>query len=170
MDKKKEDAIEEFMRPTPPPEPKPKKQKRPEPVVLEKVEDPDEADEIELDEPERRLWLMWFVWTFLLIALAGFAYVSYLVYVANTKEEKVEKAPQAVVTQTQVAELTVVYVDSAEGVNLREQPDATSAKIMLMPADSKLTVLDEQDGWLKVTYSDKTGWCLKELTTTTKPQ
>lgn len=50
-------------------------------------------------------------------------------------------------------------VQATDGVNLREQPSATSNKVSELQAGAKLTVISNQDGWTNVQTEDgQSGW------------
>lgn len=62
-----------------------------------------------------------------------------------------------------------VYVNADGGLSLREDRDANSKRITLIPNSTQLTVTEELEGWYKVSYDSKDGWISKQYTTTVAP-
>jgi cell wall-associated NlpC family hydrolase len=62
---------------------------------------------------------------------------------------------------------------TATSLNLRSGPSTSNAIILSMPNGAIVDVLAESNGWYKVTYNGKTGWCsgtyLAPVTTSTPP-
>lgn len=61
------------------------------------------------------------------------------------------------------------YVNVAEGLNLRKEPDPKAEVLVIMPFGTKLEVLETQGDWIKTTYKEKTGWCMLTYTTEINP-
>lgn len=62
-----------------------------------------------------------------------------------------------------------IYVNSAEGLNLRKEPSLTGEILDIIPNGTKLTPLETNGDWIKVEYNGKIGWVNKEFTTTKNP-
>ncbi len=158
MDAKRKKTLEDFMVAIPEEE-----------LIAEKP-----SDTITLDEPKRNLWVTVFIYGVVLVILGGVAYTGYRVYSCDTKIKAEEKIEGSIVAETKESAETTeavtvtpksVYVNSEGGLNLRQTAATTAAVLIIIPDKTKLTVEEEKSGWLKVTYSGKTGWCSKDLTT-----
>jgi hypothetical protein len=132
-------------------------------------------DAIALDEPKRRTWLIVVLTVLATLLIAGGAYVAYQSYKADKQLSNDNKVVNSV-TQNQgqssgVATGTqqIVYVNAAEGLNLRTAADPASVVLKVIPFGTKLTVLDTQGDWYKVEYDSAAGWCAKLYTTTEDP-
>lgn len=62
-----------------------------------------------------------------------------------------------------------IYVNADGGLSLRADRSPDSARLDLIPNNTKLVATEELDGWYKVTYGEKTGWISKQYTTTVVP-
>lgn len=56
-------------------------------------------------------------------------------------------------------------VINADSVNLRESPATTSKILMELPKDAKLTVVEIQEDWYKVSYNDSKGFVFGQYVT-----
>jgi hypothetical protein len=61
------------------------------------------------------------------------------------------------------------YINSEVGLNMRETPDTKAKVLAIIPYGTKITVLEEQTGWVKTTYDNKTGWVSVDYTQETSP-
>ncbi|MBR4986951.1 MAG: SH3 domain-containing protein [Proteobacteria bacterium] len=72
--------------------------------------------------------------------------------------------------QTQTPANDKKYVVTTDALNMRDVPGnggtpaAGSTVYLTIPAGTKLEVLGEQNGWYKVSYGGKTGWCCAQFT------
>jgi uncharacterized protein YraI len=64
----------------------------------------------------------------------------------------------------------MMYVNSSNGINLREGPGTSYKTITNIPNGSKLDVVGTDDEWLRVSYEGKTGYVSKQYLTEDKPQ
>jgi hypothetical protein len=64
---------------------------------------------------------------------------------------------------------TTIYINASGGLSLRKSPSSTSARLVVIPNDTKLTAASTLDGWYQVTYDGQTGWVSAEYTTTQAP-
>lgn len=87
----------------------------------------------------------------------------------NITQEELKKEEPKEETKPEATENTGTYANSEVGLNLREEPSLTAKILATIPFGTKLTVIEEKDGWFKTEYSSKTGWVSKEFTTTTNP-
>lgn len=71
---------------------------------------------------------------------------------AALNEEKAEEEPRL------KEEYTIVMAKVNESMNIREQPDAGSAKVGLLYADCGGTILETGDGWTKIQSGNLVGW------------
>jgi uncharacterized protein YgiM (DUF1202 family) len=157
MDAKRKKTLEDFMAAVPEEE-----------LISEKP-----LDTISLDEPTRHIWITIVIYLVAFGVLAGVTYTGYRVYTSEKKINAEEKIEGSILTEKKPVEKTeevvaptVVYVNSEGGLNLRETASTDAAVLELIPDKTKLTVIEEKDGWIKVTYLEKTGWSSKELTST----
>ena len=71
-------------------------------------------------------------------------------------------------TTTTMPEKTV-YINASGGLNMRKDPISSSDVLAVIPNGTKLTVINEQDGWYKVQYNGQTGWISKDYTSSESP-
>jgi len=102
----------------------------------------------------------------LLLLLGAFLGWKFFTMKNEIKEVKEETTTT---TKPKVKESKVVYVTADNGLNMRENPDAKSKSLAIIPNGTKLTVLEEKDGWYKVEYNGQTGWVSKDFVTETTP-
>lgn len=62
-----------------------------------------------------------------------------------------------------------IYINAAEGLRLRKEPNPNAEILATMPFGTKLTPLDKSGDWIKVEYQGKTGWCLSTYTSNENP-
>lgn len=75
--------------------------------------------------------------------------------------------PQTGQPSTSVSQIATVKTD---GLNLRSEPNTTSAIQATLPVGSKLTILERQGDWYRINTSDgKTGWVAGWHITTNQP-
>ncbi len=135
----------------------------------------DRADAITLDEPKKRTWLIVTLTVLATLLIAGGAYVAYQSYTADkelTAEEKIENSiEEEVEEQTTMPTSTAqtVYINAAEGLNMRKEPNSSSEVLKIIPFGTKLTVLETSGDWYKVEYDSATGWCAKLFTASENP-
>ncbi|MEK7447349.1 MAG: SH3 domain-containing protein [Patescibacteria group bacterium] len=103
-----------------------------------------------------------------LLALLLGAFGGYL-YFKNTNKPKEEPAPAKTEEPQKEETKKEVYVTADGGLNMRENPDKNAKVLILIPNGTKLTVLEEKDGWYKVEYNGQTGWVSKDFVTEQKP-
>ena len=147
MDAQKKKTLEEFMVAVP----------------EEEIQAKKPLDTIVLDEPTKKVWLSVLGYSVVFLILIGISYTGYRVYLSNselTNEKKVDNSSFDTTKKT----LSVVYVNSEGGLNLRTDPSADANVLEIIPDKTKLTIDDEDNGWIQVTYNNQTGWCKKELT------
>ena len=72
--------------------------------------------------------------------------------------------PGTPTTRPKQAEIT-----PAGGLNLRESPSSSGAKLATIPQGTLITLLEEQAGWYKTTFADQTGWVAAEYLTLVDP-
>lgn len=74
------------------------------------------------------------------------------------------------VTQAQEAEQTEteeeVFVWTSTGVNMRAEPNTDSSVLTVLDAGTKLTLLGEEEGWVKVSYNGQEGYVSADYITT----
>ncbi len=87
----------------------------------------------------------------------------------NNTQEEVKKEEPEKTEELEVTDKNIIYINSEVGLNLREEPSLTAKILATIPFGTKLTILEEKDGWYKVEYSSKTGWISKDFTTTKSP-
>ncbi len=64
---------------------------------------------------------------------------------------------------------TTIFINADGGLSLRQERNAKSARLTLIPNSTKLEATEELEGWYKVSYDGKEGWISKEFTTTQAP-
>lgn len=104
-----------------------------------------------------------------LLALLLGAFGGYL-YFKGSNKPKEEPAPTKTEEPQKTETKKEVYVTADGGLNMREKPDKNAKVLILIPTGTKLTVLEEQNGWYKVEYNGKTGWVSKDFVSETKPE
>ena len=67
------------------------------------------------------------------------------------------------------AEEVETYVWTNTGVNLREKPNTDCRILTILEEGARLTLLGEEDGWVKVIYTDVEGYVSAEFVTDTDP-
>jgi uncharacterized protein YgiM (DUF1202 family) len=126
------------------------------------------SDTITLDEPKRRIWLPLMLYLLVFAVIAGVAYTGYRVYLSENQITDEEKIEGSIVGEedsaTEKPMLKIVYVDAEGGLNMRESASADAELVTLIPDKTKLEIVEETDGWIKVEYDDKTGWVSIEFT------
>jgi hypothetical protein len=92
-------------------------------------------------------------------------------YSALSFHPKITKSANTTVTtgDQPLKQQMVVYVTADGGLSLRSDHSASSDRLLLIPDGTKLTVIEELDGWYQVTYSGSTGWISEQYTTTSAP-
>jgi uncharacterized protein YgiM (DUF1202 family) len=85
----------------------------------------------------------------------------------TTEENQAEE--EVTPTEEEVVEKKALYINSEVGLNLRQSPSPTAKVLAIIPFGYKITVLEEQDDWVKTTYSGKTGWVSVDYTQETNP-
>jgi hypothetical protein len=108
-----------------------------------------------------------------LVALVTAAAVLGIMYYLSQREnqEPVIDENEVVeeVIEEEIVEEGFVYITSALGLNMREEPN-TSAKILaIIPYSTKIPVLEEADGWIKTEYEEQEGWVSAEFTEEDNP-
>ena len=157
MEQKKKETLEELI------------DVAPEESETEK-EDPEKLD---LEEPRKRPWLRLIVWVIVLAILGGVSYTVYLVYQGNQKstssKEKIEGNIDLDNNNQTETTPKYVYVNTSDGLNLRESPDPNSQVIMVVPDKAQLTLVKEDSQWDQVTYNGQTGYVYASFVTTALP-
>lgn len=106
----------------------------------------------------------------ILLALLLGAFGGYL-YFKNSNKPKEESKPAETTTtppETKTPD-KIVYITADGGLNMREDASSSSKSLAVIPNGTKLTVLEEKDGWYKVEYNGQTGWVSKDFVSETKP-
>lgn len=68
-------------------------------------------------------------------------------------------APTIATTTAPRQEALVMYVVAKDGLRMRETPFLNSEVILIIPNESQVLVLKEQDDWYYVRYKTAEGWC-----------
>ncbi len=133
----------------------------------------DKGDEAALDQPAQKqkkskgsLAKKIVIGLVILLALFLGALAGYL-YFKNANKPSNEVASTTTTTATKPEKS--VYVNADGGLKMRKDASANSAVLAVIPNGTKLTVLDERDGWYKVEYNGQTGWVSKDFVSETKP-
>jgi hypothetical protein len=63
-----------------------------------------------------------------------------------------------------------MYVNSANGINLREGPGTNHKTLVTIPNGSELTVTSMEGDWIKVRYEGRTGYVYKQYLSPDKPR
>lgn len=63
--------------------------------------------------------------------------------------------------QTMSAQTATVTAASGSTVNLRSSPNGTL--VDRLPVGAVVSVIEEKDGWVSVTYGEKTGWMMEQF-------
>jgi len=63
----------------------------------------------------------------------------------------------------------VLYVSEVNGLRLRKEPNVSAEIIATMSYGTKLVILKEENGWIKVEHEGQTGWCSKQFTSPKNP-
>lgn len=58
----------------------------------------------------------------------------------------------------EVIDETVVYAKTTAKVNMRVEPNTNCAVLASVPAATKMSMIEEVDGWYKVVYEEKEGY------------
>ncbi|MDO8507557.1 MAG: SH3 domain-containing protein [bacterium] len=107
----------------------------------------------------------------ILLALLLGAFGGYLYFKSSNKPKEESKPVETTTTtppETKAPEKTV-YITADGGLNMREDTSSSSKSLAVIPNGTKLTVLEEKDGWYKVEYNGQTGWVSKDFVSETKP-
>lgn len=62
-----------------------------------------------------------------------------------------------------------IWINADGGLFMRAEANSKSKILILIPNSTQLTALEDQEGWYKVSYMNKTGWVSKQYVTTTAP-
>ena len=62
-------------------------------------------------------------------------------------------------------DLTITYMRTTDGVNLRSEPNTDCAIITVLEQGTQVRMLGEEDGWVKVSYNDQEGYIRADLLT-----
>lgn len=60
-------------------------------------------------------------------------------------------------------------ITAANGLNLRNTPSPTGEKLVTVPQNTSIQILEEQTGWYKITYESHTGWISADYVSLTTP-
>jgi|GEM_PF-928673 len=106
----------------------------------------------------------------ILIVIALF-FVIYTIYKVNSyKPDSGKKEAVKIETGDRpLKKTTTIFINADGGLNLRQDRNTKSAKLVLIPNGTKLEATEELDGWYKVSYDGKEGWISKEYTTIQAP-
>lgn len=97
-------------------------------------------------------------------------FIIYGIYTfVNLNQKKDEKIDVQVETGDRPLKQEGLVIYLTEKLSLREEANTDSKRLAYIPDDTKLDVIEELDGWYKVTYNGKTGWIAKKYTTTQAP-
>lgn len=137
-------------------------------------EQPELKEEIKNEKEKGKKSKVWVILLVVLLALVitGSGYAAWLAYQANQELKRETKKTETVVEpkKKESENKKEVYVSATGGLNLRKDASVASDKLATIPDGTKLTVLEEKNGWYKVEYNGQTGWINKEYTTTEKQQ
>jgi N-acetylmuramoyl-L-alanine amidase len=64
-----------------------------------------------------------------------------------------------------IKELKQGKITAVGGLNLRETPSSTGNRLVTIPLDTTVDLLEQQGSWFKTTYQGKIGWISAEYTT-----
>ncbi|AFM00510.1 N-acetylmuramoyl-L-alanine amidase [Desulfitobacterium dehalogenans ATCC 51507] len=78
----------------------------------------------------------------------------------HMKVEPPRQSPETPATQPKQGKIT-----PSGGLNLRESPSSSGAKIVTIPQGTTVPLLEEQEGWYKTTYDSQTGWVAADYLT-----
>ena len=73
------------------------------------------------------------------------------------------------VTENPETEEETVFVWTRTGVNMREEPNTEGALITVLEPASKLELLGEEEGWVKVQYNGTEGYVCSDYITGDDP-
>lgn len=79
------------------------------------------------------------------------------------ESENVINRDEIVTEQTEIELPKEVKVKTTTGVNLRSEPDKEAGILTLVPEDTQLVVIEEDNGWVEVTYDGHTGYIYTEF-------
>lgn len=85
------------------------------------------------------------------------------VYTYMREHMKVE--PPRKNSQTPAKQPKQAKITASGGLNLRENPSSSGAKIVTIPQGTTISLLEEQSGWYKATYNSQTGWVAADYLT-----
>lgn len=85
------------------------------------------------------------------------------VYTYMREHMKVEPPPKIIETPTIKPQQASVIPSG--GLNLRETPSSSGAKVTTIPHGTTLTLLEEKNGWYKTSFESHTGWISAEYIT-----
>jgi hypothetical protein len=110
----------------------------------------------------------WMIWAALAVAVVVGVFglinlTKVLSPKANQEEVKIETGDRP------LPQVISLWVTADGGLIMRENPDAKSKQIYLIPNSTALSATEVQNDWYKVTYMEKTGWVNKKYVTTTAP-
>lgn len=124
----------------------------------------------------KKPWLKYLI-IGLVVALFAAAAVWGVMYYLGQKDSGVdttdtptEEATKTTDTATDApTETKYLYINSEVGLNMRQTPDAKAKVLAIIPFGYKITVLEEQSGWVKTNYENKDGWVSVDYTQETDP-
>ena len=98
-------------------------------------------------------------------------FVIYTIYKVNSyKPNSGKKEALKIETGDRpLKKTTTIFISADGGLNLRQDRNIKSAKLVLIPNGTKLEATEELDGWYKVSFDGKEGWISKEYTTIQAP-
>lgn len=108
-----------------------------------------------------------------LVALVTAAMVLSVMYYLSQREnqESLVDENQVVedVIEEEIVEEGFVYITSALGLNMREEPNTNAKILATIPYATKIPVLEEAEGWIKTGYEEQEGWVSSEFTQEDNP-
>ncbi len=87
----------------------------------------------------------------------------------ETELEYFNEAFENIDTTTEETETEVVYVWTTAELRLRQEPSLEAEILEVLPKDTKLIVISEEEEWTQVEYEDETGYVSSEYITTEDP-
>ncbi len=145
--------------------------------VLEEAVAESKIDEEEKPKKEKKKgkkgWLKVVIVVFVTALITAAAVLGVMYYLdKNQEESKIEEQPVETESEPE-PELEVgesfTYISSEVGLNLRKEPNVKSEVLEIIPYGTKITILDEENGWIQTEYNGSTGWVSTDYTTDSDP-
>lgn len=82
---------------------------------------------------------------------------------SDVNSNKVEAVTEITDESEKVEDSADVCVKTTTGVNMRNKPDKNAGVVTVVPENTKLKVLGEENGWIKSEYDGHTGYIYTEF-------